>query len=148
LFKSWKSRAAVFAVAATMAVPVLGVAGPAGAAKGGTDRPFNASVSGTLVSNFPLITYTGTGSATHLGNTSYSSSAGVLTFTETLTAANGDTLVLHDVTTIVSGAEATGVWTVTGGTGRFAGAIGSGTSDTIHTGRFNFTETWTGIISY
>jgi len=32
LFKSWKSRAAVFAVAATMAVPVLGLAGPAGAA--------------------------------------------------------------------------------------------------------------------
>jgi hypothetical protein len=33
LFKSWKSRAAVFAVAATMAVPVLGIASPAGAAE-------------------------------------------------------------------------------------------------------------------
>jgi len=31
LFKSWKSRAAVFAVAASMAVPVLGIASPAGA---------------------------------------------------------------------------------------------------------------------
>jgi hypothetical protein len=33
LLKSWKSRAAVFAVAATMAVPLLGFASPAGAAE-------------------------------------------------------------------------------------------------------------------
>ena len=32
LFNSWKSRAAVFAVAATMAVPILGLASPAAAA--------------------------------------------------------------------------------------------------------------------
>jgi hypothetical protein len=32
MFKSWKSRAAVFAVAAAMAIPVLGIATPAGAA--------------------------------------------------------------------------------------------------------------------
>jgi hypothetical protein len=35
LFKSWKSRAAVFTVAASMAVPALALASPAGAATGG-----------------------------------------------------------------------------------------------------------------
>jgi hypothetical protein len=35
MFTSWKSRAVVFAVAATMAAPVLGLASPASAAKGG-----------------------------------------------------------------------------------------------------------------
>ena len=148
MFKSWKSRAAVFAVAATMAVPMLGIASPAGAAKGGTNRPFNAAVDGTFTSQFPLLTYAGTGNASHLGKISYVSSSSFLTFTETLTAANGDKLTLLDSTTIVSGSEATGTWTVVSGTGRFTGATGSGTSDTIHTGGSNFTQTWTGTISY
>jgi hypothetical protein len=44
LFRSWKSRAAVFAVAATLAVPVLG--SPAGAAKGGNSANAHACQKG------------------------------------------------------------------------------------------------------
>ena len=148
MYQSWKSRAAAIAIAAAMLVPALMFATGAGAAKGGTDRPLNVSVEGTFVSNFPNLTYTGTGNASHLGKTSYVSSSGLFTFTETLTAANGDTLTLVDNITIVSSTQATGVWTVTGGTGRFAGATGSGTSLTTHTGGVAFTQTWTGSISY
>jgi hypothetical protein len=46
MFRSWKSRAAVFAVTATMAVPVLGLASPAGAAKGGNGDAAHACQKG------------------------------------------------------------------------------------------------------
>ena len=46
MLKSWKSRAAVFAVAATMAVPVLSVATPAGAAAGGNSANAKACQKG------------------------------------------------------------------------------------------------------
>jgi hypothetical protein len=128
-----------------MAVPVLGLASPAGASANAV--PFKASVAGTFTSNFPILTYAGTGNASHLGKIR-SSSIGVLVQTETLTAANGDTLTLLDIQTVISTNEALGQWTVTGGTGRFSNANGSGTSDLIHTGGSAFTQTWTGTIAY
>jgi len=146
LSRTWKSRVGVLALAATMGIGLVGLAGPAGAGTKGV--PFKASASGTFVSNFPNLSYSGTGSASHLGKISYSSSSGFFTFTETLTAANGDTLTLLDYTTIVSPTEATGTWTVTGGTGRFSAATGTGTSDTIHTGGTNFTQSWNGTLAY
>jgi hypothetical protein len=145
LFKSWKSRAAVFSVAVTMAAPVLGIASPAGAGPKGV--PFKGSVSCT-VSGSVFTSEAGTGNASHLGKISYSTSTGILTFDETLTAANGDTLTLRDVRTVVSGTEASGTWTVIGGTGRFAGATGSGTSDSIRPGDGTCTQTWSGSIVY
>ena len=145
--KSLKSQVGVLALSAVIiAVPVIGFAGLADAKANAV--PIKASVSGTFTSHFPDLTYAGTGNASHLGKIGYSTSAGLLTFTETLTAANGDILTLLDQTTIISGSEATGQWTVVGGTGRFSGATGSGTSDTIHTGANNFTQTWTGSINY
>ena len=46
MFKSWKSRAAVFAVAATMAGAVLGLASPAGADAGGNSANAHACQQG------------------------------------------------------------------------------------------------------
>ena len=70
---------------------------------------------------------------------------------EWLTAANGDTLMLtglHDVgcQTAPGVVQGTGDWTVTGGTGRFAGATGQGTfvggaNFTNHTFWFQLTGT-------
>jgi hypothetical protein len=70
---------------------------------------------------------------------------------ETLTAANGDTLVLtgdHDEAcpTGPNAVHGTGDWTVTGGTGRFAGATGQGTFDGVadfNRGTFSFQLTGT-----
>jgi len=70
---------------------------------------------------------------------------------ETLTAANGDKLMLtgpHDVGCPIRPGvvHGTGDWTVTGGTGRFAGATGQGTFDggaNFNTGTFSFQLTGT-----
>src|SRR3954463_3255831 len=67
--------------------------------------PFKSDVSGTLVPGVPTgFTLTGAGQSSHLGRVSYAGTVqvtsevnGVLTtvLTETLTAADGDTLILH-----------------------------------------------------
>ena len=63
MFKSWKSRAAVFAVAASMAVPVLALASPAGAS-GATNQTLldhsggacsTGATSGTPTNSFAVI---------------------------------------------------------------------------------------------
>ena len=67
LFKSWKSRAAVFAVAASMAVPVLALASPAGAS-GATKQTLldhsggncsTGATSGTPTTSFAIINTAG-----------------------------------------------------------------------------------------
>ena len=127
--------------------------------------PFKASVSGTLSPTSPTtFALAGTGSASHLGNLkSYaanvvitSGTVGVTdvtdTLTETLTAANGDTLTLFctQTATLSSGVyHGTDRWTVIGGTGRFSGATGSGTgTTTVYLGTSTFTKQMTGSISY
>jgi hypothetical protein len=75
------------------------------------------------------------------------------TLTETLTAANGDTLVtLYEQILEEIGPgiyRGTDTWTVIGGTGRFSNASGSGSGETsvdLNTG--TFTKELTGVISY
>jgi len=156
VLSSWRSRATVLTAVATMAVPVLGLAGPAGASANAV--PFKASVSGTWTSpEEGLFIFAGTGNASHLGNITDNATQNLpISSIETLTAANGDTLTLSDTQCLISSlsisvAEITCVWSVTGGTGRFSGATGSGTLDMILVFSPNpssFTETWTGSIAY
>ena len=106
----------------------------------------------------------GTGNASHLGKVSYKGSGeitsehpvtGVITdtLTETLTAANGDklTILCRQVATPTSPGVYNGTdhWTVTGGTGRFSGATGSGGGDThANLNADTFTKAATGTITY
>jgi hypothetical protein len=110
----------------------------------------------------PTFALAGAGSATGLGAASYSgtvtvtSAPGVVPLTddlsETLTASNGDTLTLlcHQTATPIGSTgvlHGTDQWTVTGGTGRFAHASGSGTGDTYIYNLALFTKSATGTIN-
>jgi hypothetical protein len=133
------------------------IAVPAQAATGGTDRPWNGSgeVTGTVILGSPVrVTAVGTVNVTHLGRSAYSnvvtcSATGCANATTavTIVAANGDTIFGSGVVT--NGATRV---TITGGTGRFAGASGyydvAGT--TVFTGPLTFTLTFTqsGTVSY
>lgn len=103
--------------------------------------PFRATFSteGESVVMFPNVHLTifGQGVALHMGATTLLTTDQVLnlitlqaTGTYTLTAANGDTVVLGvevDYVIFPEGVEFSGEYTVVGGTGRFAGATGGGT---------------------
>lgn len=109
--------------------------------------PFSGSFSGTVAFTSPTTAaFEGSGLATLTGRTVNSGITTVLgppdaagcipnLNIETLTSANGDELTIasHDLgcpiaeTTI----HGTGNWVVVGGTGRFAGATGSGTLDGV-----------------
>jgi hypothetical protein len=106
------------------------------------------------VVNFPIahISVIGQGGALHMGATKAVTTdqavnliTGEGTATYTLTAANDDTVVLslEVQTTFVSMSEVTfeGSYTVAGGTGRFAGATGSGSL----TGSATFTGPSNGV---
>jgi hypothetical protein len=120
----------------------------AGGANAASQTPFSSSLTGVVTGTAcaPLtICVTGTlrGTATHLGLAVLTKNATIhlsftpcddgglfSTYTEdaTLTAANGDTLTLSGSGTGCAAngrAIASGELTVTGGTGRFAGATGS-----------------------
>jgi hypothetical protein len=127
----------------------LAAPGAAVAKRGGTDRPWKGRASGTLTFDlgttpFPA-TSTGTGRLSHLGKGTYSQQftitlTGPTTFnvagTQTIVAANGDTLFLSFTGTgelagafgVGQTSETTAVLTVTGGTGRFSDASGTLTS--------------------
>jgi hypothetical protein len=133
-----KIRRALFpaAVAAT-AVSVASIAVSAVAAETPFKGTFNGVETSVVVFPFSSVTRDGTGNATHLGKyTSHASlrvnvMTGLGTGVETFTAANGDTLS----TSVVGQGTPIGippimlsiveVYTITGGTGRFAGATGS-----------------------
>jgi len=147
---------------------VVSAAPPASAATAkGTTRPFEGSLTLTLAAEpefLPPSTvsvhFTGTGTATHLGrftatfdvlidvaNEPLETSSGSLT----MRAANGDSLfgdvtghatVDGDVTTIVE------TVTVTGGTGRFAGATGTFVINRQSTGLELLPGTMSGTLSY
>lgn len=129
-------------VALLVALGAIGVRARSVAAASGR-VPFNAFYSGTAVLTSPTTaTFSGKGIATHLGSSTnkasivvtgpYSSCSGGLASDhyETLTAANGDTLmfVSHDNACPTSPGifYGTGHWVVTGGTGRFRAASGQG----------------------
>jgi hypothetical protein len=109
------------------------------------DVPFDGNYAGaiTLTDNYYVRLFDGTGTSTHLGRSANhgeilitglddSCSGGVANVNvETLTAANGDLLVLtnYDVACPIGPNlyHGTGNWIVAGGTGRFSGATGHGT---------------------
>jgi len=143
----WKNGFAVAAGALLLAAGSLALSAPSEAA----DQravPLEGWYSGSVVVNGPLAVGTtadvsGAGNATQLGRLRHSGSAVITSLlpngftnvlTETLTAANGDTITLlcTEVATEVSAGVFHGVdsWVVIGGTGRFAGATGSGTAET------------------
>jgi len=149
-----------------IAIATIGIGANSASAAAGDQIPFQASFTGAA--NFTSQTtalFKGTGNATYLGR---STNENHITVTgpdtscpggfanendETLTAANGDQLMLkgpHDVgcpsPTDPGVVHGTGDWTVAGGTGRFAGATGQGTfvggaNFTNHTFWFQLTGT-------
>jgi len=120
------------------ALPLLAL-GPA-FGHGDQQVPFKATFDTTFQSvlDFPLlhVTVSGQGNASHLGNTTAVSNdelvnllSGAGTATFVLTGANGDTVTIStsfQVTQVAGGVTFAGTYTVTGGTGRFDGATGSG----------------------
>jgi hypothetical protein len=111
--------------------------------------------------SFPVVRLdcVASGQATHVGNSSEESLitanvlAGTTAGTVTLTAANGDKILLATSGTSSSlggGLNAiSGTQTVTGGTGRFAGASGSfAVSGTVNSGTEAISYTLDGSISY
>ena len=120
------------------------VAGPASAAQGGTDRPLRSDGEVTTVLNlcaFPLSgTIEGSFRGAHLGNGTTAlnfviTPGAVQTGSGTLTAANGDVLVVtfSGIITDTSPTHntSTSVFTITGGTGRFEDATGTFTADAV-----------------
>lgn len=132
--------------------------------------PFHASVSETFTAApcgvmSLCITAVGHGQAEHLGEISESATVVVdinpadlhngcspETRTTTLTAANGDVITLYGTGwTCSATSDAHDSYTITGGTGRFQGASGSGAEYNVHTftgpGRGVATVTYDGTIS-
>ena len=161
-------RRLIFLSSLVLAVAALSPAAALGAAKG-TDRPLKGTVTATTMDNLATLTVEvdGTFLFTHLGKGTFHEDAtaccfGVTTFrftgTETLVAANGDKLFATIAATVCYRfcPVLTLVSTITGGTGRFADA--SGTFTTQEQGvlgtivgvieRNSFTGTTEGQISY
>ena len=114
-------------------------------------RPFRLTVEGNANPDFSqgpcnvVNTEAGTGKALHLGKVTWTSSEvanfcvdpsnpgkAAVTGTMVVTAANGDQLTISYQSTVQGDFAAgtltvTGTWTITGGTGRFSDASGSGT---------------------
>jgi hypothetical protein len=112
---------------------------------------FNTVFESTL--NFPIINVhvTGDGEASHLGRTAIETTdqmgnviTGATTATYHFTAANGEEVVAEfDFVALPTptGFTFTGTWEITGGTGRFTNASGSGTLE----GRADFTSPTGGV---
>ena len=121
------------------------LAGTAAADSGGTNLPFKVSGSGTVNENYFSGSLSGSSLGLALGKGSFSGSSFVDGFPQEcpdtttgaqvsiqLVAANGDALNMNVDQTIcevgyVYNFDATGTYTITGGTGRFSNAAGSGT---------------------
>jgi hypothetical protein len=137
------------------------------AAAGGADRPYKSSGTATttftFVNNVPVgFVIDGTLTATHLGQ-STSHSVGAFTgpntssYTTTIVSASGDTLTVSSTSTSLPITATTFALTthdtITGGTGRFAGASGTATATgtaTLDPSTLTFHDTFTssGTISY
>ena len=148
-----------------IAMGIIGIGANSASAAAGHQVPFRASYSGTAAFNSATGTalFTGTGIASHLGRSTNVNNITVWSGpvscpggfaninVETLTAANGDKLVLtgdHDQGCPAgpNAVHGTGDWIVTGGTGRFAGATGQGTfvgGADFNQGTFSFQLTGT-----
>ena len=132
-------RRLIFLSSLVLAVAALSPAAALGAAKG-TDRPLKGTVTATTHDNLATQTSTidGTFLFTHLGKgtfheytTSSTQTGNTFTYTatETYVAANGDKLFATVAATgTFTPFQDTTVETITGGTGRFAGASGTFTT--------------------
>jgi hypothetical protein len=133
--------------AASLALAVVSILVPAGRATAGQQVPFKGSLDGvaTVTPLAPPVVFVlveGGGTATHLGQFSVSiphlvnRSNSTVVGSYVFTAANGDTLTA-DFTGLVTATDVPGVRltvdtaTITGGTGRFAGATGSFTVERL-----------------
>lgn len=151
------------AVALLVAVGLTGLGvTTAGAAQ--PDRPFGAVVTGTIRPSIDGTTFVLEGQAFSpgLGQMGYHGEVqitgvdqnGVITdvLTETFTTAKGDTLVIRcdQVATPIDDGVYLGedTWSVIGGTGKLAGATGSGTGATyVDLNTLTFTKVLTGTFS-
>ena len=129
-------------VAPTAPSPTVGASETAMAARGGTELPFRGTLEARETGQFQPATRTvlvrlqGTGTASHLGRytvvSEFTVSPATLTAAghATFTAANGDVLTATFTgRSVVTGGTVAIIesLTITGGTGRFAGATGSAT---------------------
>jgi len=158
--KSWWR--AILLLAVTVSLGVVGF-GASAASAATSAAPFKFAVSGTASLAGSAVTLNGAGLASNLGIVRYKASGvitgsnpttGVITdtLTETLTAANGSTVTIlcHQVATPVSSGVYNGIdqWTVTGGTGTFSGATGSGSGDThVNLNQGTFAKVESGTIT-
>ena len=119
--------------------------------------PFKGRGTGEIVSvqpgpTGPVITAIASGNATHLGNYSrieHISLApdGSFTGDVTFTAANGDQLTANIQGAFTSPATASGTYSFTGGTGRFANATGTAYFSVALTDPVHFTVDFNGSIN-
>jgi hypothetical protein len=152
----------MFAALAMIIALVASGAGASPASASSNLVPFAASFSGSVAMTGPdSALLSGSGNATHMGKSEYTGNVSAITPTldgftdvlvETLVAANGDTLTILCIQTAVQTSPGvfvgTDQWTVIAGTGRFAGATGSGTGIThVDLNNFKFDKQLTGIIS-
>jgi hypothetical protein len=151
------------ATAGVLGLALIGLtANPAGAA---TTVPFADVVAGTVTATSPSsFALAGSGIASSLGAVRYSGTVTVTsapgaatltdTLTETLTAANGDsiTIVCQQSATLVPGTtnvlHGKDTWTVVKGVGKYRNARGSGTGDTYVYNLQAFAKTATGSITF
>ena len=124
---------AIAVLAVGLVVPGF-VAGNRAFADGTAQQPFNATylVPPGPVHNGYYNVWSGTGTGTFVGNSSYLVSAHIAgkkaVFIVTITAANGDSLNLEGAQTWDADTQTwVGPFTIVGGTGRFANATGGGT---------------------
>ena len=137
--------------AALLALFVFGIA------LAGVSTPFKGWGSAVVVAVNPQPTYTeltlvGSGQSTHLGRFSRSevvqiNGTGGLSGTIVFTAANGDTITVSVAGQFISATEAVGTYTVTAGTGRFAGASGGATFTVVSLDFIHADFTFDGDIS-
>ena len=132
----------------TLLLAAIALAFPARSTWAKDQVPFHGSAEGAIVGVSPdpagvVLTVLAEGNATHLGRFSreetilFNPDTGVLTGLIVFTAANGDQLFSTVVGGFISPNTATGTYTFTGGTGRFANATGGAefvisTPDGVH----------------
>ncbi|MDP9342538.1 MAG: hypothetical protein M3Q23_10715 [Actinomycetota bacterium] len=150
------ARSTARLVPVLVVLTTLWVAG--GARADGMQVPFHGSYAGTVAFTGPgIVAFNGSGNATQLGLSTNQGTATISSVVngcaynenvETFTAANGDTLQItsEDVACPIAPgvSHGHGDYHVSGGTGRFANATGSGTLDgqaDFNTGQFSFTAT-------
>ena len=136
-----------FCSTASLALAIMAVLGPAGSVAAGENLPFHGRLQGdvtrTIVPPLVVVDVEATGNATHLGRFTLDvphavdPATRIAVGTYQFTAANGDT-IYAEFTGLATPTETPGVLyieetaTITGGTGRFAGATGSFVAERLY----------------